>query len=60
MEMVRFLIASSKILVNARPASMARVTDSVFSSWIDHSLSSIFSFSAVSVASNRARAPVFE
>ena len=38
----------SKILVSAAPASMARVTNSVFSSWIAHSLSSIFSCSSAS------------
>ena len=42
----------SKIFFSAAPASIARVTASVLSSWIDHSLSSIFSISAASGRSN--------
>src|SRR5947207_15321949 len=50
----------SKIPVSAVPASIARVTNSVFSSWIDHSLSSIFSVSSAFAASKRACAPALE
>src|SRR5216683_827452 len=53
-------IASSNILVSAAPASMARATKSVFSSWIDHNLSSILSASSAFIASNRALAPALE
>jgi len=52
--------ASSNSRVSAVPASMARVTNSVFSSWIDQSLSSIFSVSTAFGASKRASAPAFE
>src|ERR1700716_2662314 len=60
MEMAPLLTASSKIFVSAAPASIARVTNSVFSSRIDHNLSSISSLSAASGLSNRACAPAFE
>ena len=50
----------SKIFFSAAPASIARVTASVLSSWIDHSLSSIFSISAASGRSNCACVPAFD
>ena len=57
MEIAPLATACSKIFVSCAPASMARVTNSVFSSWIAHNLSSIFSVSSAFEPSNRALVP---
>src|ERR1700721_2588222 len=59
-EIAPLATAPSKILVSAVPASIARVTNSVFSSWIDHSASSIFSLFCAPVLAQQYRAAAFQ